>query len=285
MPRGQELLNATRLILVISLSAMVLVGCQGNRNRAELAYVARPVETLYNNAFRELERRRFTQAAALFDEVERQHPFSEWARRSMLMAAFAHYQAGRYEQAIANAMRFISLHPGSSSAPYAYYLIAICHYDRIYDVGRDQSTTLAAYDALRQVVQRFPDSPYARDARLKIDMTRDHLAGKDMDVGRWYLRNGFHLAAIGRFQNVIREYGTTSHVPEALHRLVEAYVAMGVAEEARQVAAVLGHNFPGSAWYQDSYSLLTSRGIDVPGEGIEESDPGLLRRAMSRIFG
>ncbi|MGY6662508.1 MAG: outer membrane protein assembly factor BamD [Glycocaulis sp.] len=285
MPRGQELLNATRLILIISLSALVLAGCQGNRNRAELAYVARPVETLYNNAFRELERRRYTQAAALFDEVERQHPFSEWARRSMLMAAFANYQATRYEQAIANAERFIALHPGSSSAPYAYYLIAISHYERIYDVGRDQSTTQAAYDALQQVVRRFPDSPYARDARLKIDMTRDHLAGKDMDVGRWYLRNGFHLAAIGRFQNVIREYGTTSHVPEALHRLVEAYVAMGVAEEARQVAAVLGHNFPGSAWYQDSYTLLTSRGIDVPGEGIEESDPGLLRRAMSRIFG
>ncbi|WP_127565628.1 outer membrane protein assembly factor BamD [Glycocaulis alkaliphilus] len=285
MPRGQELLNATRLILIISLSALVLAGCQGNRNRAELAYVARPVETLYNNAFRELERRRYTQAAALFDEVERQHPFSEWARRSMLMAAFANYQATRYEQAIANAERFIALHPGSSSAPYAYYLIAISHYERIYDVGRDQSTTQAAYDALQQVVRRFPDSPYARDARLKIDMTRDHLAGKDMDVGRWYLRNGFHLAAIGRFQNVVREYGTTSHVPEALHRLVEAYVAMGVAEEARQVAAVLGHNFPGSAWYQDSYTLLTSRGIDVPGEGIEESDPGLLRRAMSRIFG
>ncbi|HCY55411.1 MAG TPA: outer membrane protein assembly factor BamD [Oceanicaulis sp.] len=285
MPRGQELLNATRLILVISLSALVLAGCQGNRNRAELAYVARPVETLYNNAFRELERRRYTQAATLFDEVERQHPFSEWARRSILMAAFANYQAGRYEQAIANAERFIALHPGSSSAPYAYYLIAISHYERIYDVGRDQSTTQAAYDALQQVVRRFPDSPYARDARLKIDMTRDHLAGKDMDVGRWYLRNGFHLAAIGRFQNVIREYGTTSHVPEALHRLVEAYVAMGVAEEARQVAAVLGHNFPGSAWYQDSYTLLTSRGIDVPGEGVEESDPGLLRRAMSRIFG
>nr|WP_217980010.1 outer membrane protein assembly factor BamD [Glycocaulis albus] len=278
-------MNATRLILVISLSALVLAGCQGNRNRAELAYVARPVETLYNNAFRELERRRYTQAATLFDEVERQHPFSEWARRSILMAAFANYQAGRYEQAIANAERFIALHPGSSSAPYAYYLIAISHYERIYDVGRDQSTTQAAYDALQQVVRRFPDSPYARDARLKIDMTRDHLAGKDMDVGRWYLRNGFHLAAIGRFQNVIREYGTTSHVPEALHRLVEAYVAMGVAEEARQVAAVLGHNFPGSAWYQDSYTLLTSRGIDVPGEGVEESDPGLLRRAMSRIFG
>lgn len=278
-------MNATRLIVFISLAVLVLTGCQGNRNRAELAYVARPVETLYNNAFNELERRRYRQAAELFDEVERQHPFSEWARRSMLMAAFANYQATRYEDAIASAQRFIALHPGSSSAPYAYYLIAISYYERIYDVGRDQSTTQQALDALQQVVQRYPNSPYARDARLKIDMTRDHLAGKDMDVGRWYLRNGFHLAAIGRFQNVIREYGTTSHVPEALHRLVEAYVAMGVSEEARQHAAVLGYNFPGSEWYRDSYDLLTSRGIDVPGEGLEETDPGLLRRAMSRIFG
>lgn len=278
------MLTAVRFIIIAFVAAALLAGC-GNRRQAELAYVARPVEQLYNEAFRQMERRRYTEAAQLFDEVERQHPFSEWARRSMLMGAFANYQSNRYEQAISTAQRFISLHPGSSSAPYAYYLIAICYYERIYDVGRDQSTTQQALEALQQVVQRFPDSPYARDARLKIDMTRDHLAGKDMDVGRWYLRNGFHLAAIGRFQNVIREYGTTSHVPEALHRMVEAYVAMGVAEEARQHAAVLGYNFPGSDWYQDSYNLLTSRGIDVPGEGLEERDPGLLRRAMARIFG
>ncbi len=277
-------MTAVRLMIIAFVAVALLAGC-GTRRQAELAYVARPVEQLYNEAFRQMERRRYTEAAQLFDEVERQHPFSEWARRSMLMAAFANYQANRYEQAIATAQRFISLHPGSSSAPYAYYLIAICHYERIYDVGRDQSTTQQALQALQQVVERYPNSPYARDARLKIDMTRDHLAGKDMDVGRWYLRNGFHLAAIGRFQNVIREYGTTSHVPEALHRMVEAYVAMGVAEEARQHAAVLGYNFPGSDWYQDSYNLLTSRGIDVPGEGIEERDPSLLRRAMSRIFG
>lgn len=266
-------------------AAAALSACAGRDRERELAYVARPVEQLYSEAFTQMERRRYDQAVAYFDEVERQHPFSEWARRAILMGAFANYQAQQYDQAIAGAERFVALHPGSSSAPYAYYLIAISHYEQIYDVGRDQATTERASDALQQVVSRYPDSPYARDARLKIDMTRDHLAGKDMDVGRWYLRNGFHLAAILRFQNVIDEYETTSHVPEALHRLVEANVALGISEEARRNAAVLGHNFPGSDWYEDSYDLLTSRGIDVPGEGIEESEPPLLRRAADRIFG
>ncbi|WP_375283886.1 outer membrane protein assembly factor BamD, partial [Marinicauda pacifica] len=133
--------------------------------------------------------------------------------------------------------------------------------------------------------RRYPDSPYAMDARVKIDMTRDHLAGKEMSVGRWYMRSGYYLAAINRYQNVLRDYPTTSHVPEALHRLVESYVALGVDTEARQVAAVLGYNYPGSDWYQNSYDLLTSRGIAIEGEGLEEQDPSLIRRAMDRIFG
>ncbi|MCC5995241.1 MAG: outer membrane protein assembly factor BamD [Oceanicaulis sp.] len=274
---------ALRLI-ALAAAALVLTSCAG-RERNQLAYVERPVEQLYNEGFRQLERRNFDRAAAFFDEVERQHPFSEWARRSILMAAYSHYRANRYEQAIGNARRFIALHPGSSSAPYAYYLIAISHYERIMDVGRDQSTTQNALDALEQVVRRYPDSPYARDARVKIDMTRDHLAGKEMAVGRWYLRNGFYLAASNRFQNVIRDYQTTSHTPEALHRLVEVYVALGVDDEARMVAAVLGHNFPGSPWYADSFRLMTSRGIDLPGAERPDEDPGLMRRALGRIFG
>jgi outer membrane protein assembly factor BamD len=275
--------HALRLI-ALAAAALVLASCAG-RETTRLAYVERPVEQLYNEGFRQLERRNFDRAAAFFDEVERQHPFSEWARRSILMGAYAHYRANRYEQAIASARRFIALHPGSSSAPYAYYLIAISHYERIMDVGRDQSTTQTALDALQQVVSRYPDSPYARDARVKIDMTRDHLAGREMSVGRWYLRNGFYLAASNRFQNVIRDYQTTNHTPEALHRLVEVYVALGVDDEARMVAAVLGHNFPGSQWYGDSYRLLTSRGIEMEGLARAEEDPSLLRRALGRIFG
>ena len=266
------------------LAALALSACAGDR-RTELAYQERPVEALYNQGFEQLQRRNYTEAAAFFDEVERQHPFSEWARRSMLMAAFANYEANRYSEAISDAERFIALHPGNASAPYAYYLIAISHYEQIFDVGRDQSNTARAFDALQQVVRRFPDTAYARDARLKIDMTRDHLAGKEMDVGRWYLRKGYFLAAINRFQNVIEDYQTTSHTPEALHRIVEAYVALGVDNEAIQVASVLGYNFPGSPWYSDSYRLLTSRGIDLPDQRIEEEAPSLWRRAVDRVFG
>ncbi|MCR9130531.1 MAG: outer membrane protein assembly factor BamD [Alphaproteobacteria bacterium] len=264
--------------------ASVLAACGAN-DREQLAYVETPVERLYNLGFDALERRRFDEAAAYFDEVERQHPFSEWARRSMLMAAYANYEAQLYSEAISDAERFIALHPGSSSAPYAYYLIAISHYEQIYDVGRDQSTTRNALQALEQVVNRFPETPYAQDARLKMDMTRDHLAGKEMSVGRWYLRNGYYLASINRFQNVIRDYQTTSHTPEALHRMVEAYVALGVDEEARQIASVLGYNFPGSQWYSDTYDLMTERGVALPGAEDMERDPTLLRRALDRIFG
>lgn len=268
----------------LSLLALTVAAC-GSRQDAQLAYVETPVEALYNTGFEQLERNRYNEAAAFFDEVERQHPFSEWARRSMLMAAYANYEARLYSEAISDAERFIALHPGSASAPYAYYLIAICHYEQIYDVGRDQSTTQQAMEALQQVVRRYPETPYARDARLKLDMTRDHLAGKEMSVGRWYLRNGYYLAAINRFQTVIRDYETTSHTPEALHRLVETYVALGIDEEARQVASVLGYNFPGSEWYQDTYTLMTERGVALPDAVDIERDPTILRRALDRIFG
>ncbi len=278
-------MSFVRSAVLAILAAGLLAACGGNDRRSQLAYEERPVETLYTLAFEQLQRRDYQRAAALFDEVERQHPFSEWARRSMLMAAFANYEANRYGEAISDAERFIALHPGNDSAPYAYYLIAISHYEQIYDVGRDQSNTRQALNSLQQVVRRFPDTPYAKDARLKIDMTRDHLAGKEMAVGRWYLRNGYFLAAINRFQTVIAEYETTSHTPEALHRLVESYVSLGVDAEAVQVASVLGFNFPGSNWYEDSYDLLTARGIDLPDQRIEEEDPGVLRRAMDRIFG
>ncbi len=270
-------------LLVPLAAAAVLAACQSGPD-ASVAYVERPAESIYGEAFRSLDQGDYTIAAAQFDEVERQHPYSEWARRSMMMAAFANYQANNYEEAISDSQRFISLHPGNRNTAYAYYLIAICYFEQIMDVGRDQQVTQQALDALEQVVRRFPDSRYATDARLKIDMTHDHLAGKEMEIGRWYLRRNFHLAAINRFQNVLRDYGTTSHVPEALHRLVEANVALGIDGEARQVAAVLGHNFPGSEWYEDSYALLTREGIAIE-DAVEQDDPSYIQRAMRRIFG
>lgn len=251
-------------IVVLLTAAAALSACAGDRE--ELEYVERPVEPIYLAAYDELQDDNYQLAAALFEEVERQHPYSEWARRAMLMSAYANYADNEYDAAIEDAQRFLSLHPGNEAAPYAYYLIAQSHFERISDVGRDQAQTLQALDAWRQVVRRFPESDYARDARLKIDMSLDQLAGKEMDVGRWYLRNGHTLAAIGRFKTVVDSYQTTSHAEEALHRLVEAYVQLGVMEEATQIASVLGHNYPGGRWYQDSYDLLQRAGARTPNQ-------------------
>ncbi len=231
-----------------------------------------------------MDTKRWDDAILFFDEVERQHPFSRWARRSMLMSAFAHYQSGDYDEAIAGAHRFISLHPGSDSTPYAYYLIAICHYEQIFDVGRDQGTTVKAEAALQQVVRRYPDSDYARDARLKLELTHDHLAGKEMDVGRYYLRAGQQLAAIGRFKNVVKKYDTTSQVEEALHRLVEAYVSLGLISEAKQVGSVLGYNYPGGDWYFESYNLLSKYGVNLDEELKVKRKRGYWRRLTERLF-
>lgn len=263
-------------------AAGALSACASDRGEEQLAYIERPVETLYLDAFDTLEDRRFDDAAAKFDEVERQHPYSAWARRAMLMAAYANYASNNYDAAIEDARRYISLHPGSRSAEYAYYLIAQCYFEQILDVGRDQANTQRAQDALQQVVQRYPDSDYARDAQLKIDMTRDQLAGKEMEVGRFYLRAGHNLAAIGRFQNVVRDFDTTSHTPEALHRLVEAYLRMGLVDEATRIGSVLGYNYPGSEWYEDSYELLTDRGADM--EAPEEGRGNFFSRTFGRIF-
>ncbi len=251
------------LLLVLLVSALVS-GCAGRTpgvglfggGKRELAYVARDVETLYTIAKETLDRRQYRTAALMFDEVERQHPYSVWARRAQLMSAFSYYAARQYSEAILAAQRFLTLHPGNKDAPYAYYIIAMSYYEQIADVSRDQKVTAQARDALTELVRRFPDSPYARDARLKLDLVNDHLAGKEMAIGRFYANSRQWIAAIRRFQNVIDNYQTTSHVPEALHRLTEAYLALGIPEEARRAAAVLGANFPGSRWYERAYALL-----------------------------
>jgi outer membrane protein assembly factor BamD len=248
---------------LLGASVLSLAGCAGHRSDRDdednANYVERPVEQIYDDAFQKLQMKRYTEAAKGFELVEQQHPYSIWARRAELMAAFSYYEANKYDDADDALDRFISLHPGSEEAPYAYYLKAICYYEQISDVGRDQETTLQALDALQEVVRRFPDTEYARDAQLKVDLTRDHLAGKEMYVGRYYLDHGQYVAAIGRFKNVIETYQTTSHVPEALERLTEAYYALGLDDEAQASAAVLGYNFPDSPWYKDAYALLVER--------------------------
>ena len=225
----------------------------------ESSYVERPPEQLYNEAMDLLEARRFEQAALAFDEVERQHPYSLWATESQLMAAFANYSENKYDEAVIAARRFIQLHPGHPDVAYAYYLIGVSYYEQISDVGRDQGATQQALAAFDELVRRFPDTDYARDARQKIVFTRDHLAGKEMEVGRYYLQHKQYIAAIGRFRAVVERYTRTTHVPEALHRLVESYLALGMIEEAQRTAAVLGYNFPNSEWYSDTFQLMGER--------------------------
>lgn len=214
------------------------------------------VEQLYNEAADLLDQEKYTQAALKFDDVERQFPYSKWATKAQLMSAYAAYKADEYDGAIFAINRFIELHPGHQDIDYAYYLRALAFYEQISDVARDQEMTQAALNGFDAVIKRFPDSKYTRDSKLKRDLTLDHLAGKEMEIGRYYLNRNQMNAAINRFRTVIEKYQTTTHVPEALHRLVEAYFTLGLVSEAQRIAAVLGHNYPGSKWYQDSYKLF-----------------------------
>ena len=240
-------------IIAICGMAILLAACSSN-DAPE--YVERPVSELYNSAQDLLDAKEYQQAADAFDEVERQHPYSVWATKATLMSAYAYYQDNKYDDAISAIDRFISLHPANPDVPYAYYLKALSYYEQISDVGRDQQMTQDAMQALDDIIRRFPDSKYARDAKLKKDLTVDHLAGKEMSVGRYYQDRQEFLAAINRFKSVLDKYQTTTHVPEALARLTECYLALGLEGEAKRTASVLGHNFPGSEYYSDSYALL-----------------------------
>ena len=233
-----------------------LSACAGSGEGKDVAYVARDVESLYAEAQKRLDKGNTLQAAALFDEVERQHPYSPWARRAQLMSAFSYYIARDYNKAIQNSQRFLSIHPGNKDAPYAYYLIGLSYYEQISDVTRDQKITEQAKNALGEVIRRYPDSRYAADARLKVDLVQDHLAGKEMEIGRFYERSSNWLAASIRFREVTEKFQTTSHTPEALYRLTECYLALGIPEEAKKSAAVLGANYPGSKWYDRAYDLM-----------------------------
>ncbi|CAO3373332.1 outer membrane protein assembly factor BamD [Azospirillum argentinense] len=267
----------SRLPLAALLLASALSACSSTK--PEDQYVERPAEQIYQEADAAMREDRFKVAAKLYDEVERQHPYSEWAGKAQIMAAYAHYQDLKYDDAILALDRYIQLHPGSPDVSYAYYMRALSYYEQITDVRRDQRMTRLALDALSEVVRRFPDSQYARDAKIKIDLTNDHLAGKEMEVGRFYLKQGQYTAAIGRFRTVIENFQTTSHVPEALHRLVECYLALGITDEAKTAAAVLGHNFPGSEWYTDSYALLVDANVRP-----ERNEKSWISRAWSSLF-
>ncbi|MGH1455865.1 MAG: outer membrane protein assembly factor BamD [Alphaproteobacteria bacterium] len=266
MRLNKPLLTALLLCGLVSLSA-----CSGN-DKKEPAVESASVETLYERATTAMNEERYVEATKYFEEVERQHPYSSWATRAQLMAAYSSYLDQRYDEAVLALDRYIQLHPGASDVDYAYYLKSLSFYEQISDVRRDQDMTVEAVKSLNALINRFPDSQYTRDAMLKRDLTFDHLAGKEMEIGRYYLNRGHVNAAINRFRSVVANFQTTSHVAEALHRLVEAYMTIGLKREAMQVAAVLGHNYPGSTWYERSYALLddTQRQQIIDDRGIVE---------------
>ncbi len=268
-----------RVLHVLSLFTILgaVVACSSTEDPDNVPEA--PVETLYNRAAAALDAKNYQEATKYFEEVERQHPYSDWATQAQLMAAYSSYQGQNYDEAIIALDRFIELHPGNKDVDYAYYLKSLCYYEQISDVRRDQDMTAQAVEALAALKSRFPDSRYARDANLKIDLTNDHLAGKEMEIGRYYLNRGETNAAINRFRTVIQKYQTTSHTAEALHRLVEGYLTLGLTEEATKVAAVLGYNYPGSEWYKRSFELLDpaqrQRIID---------DRGMIDRTIDTVF-
>jgi outer membrane protein assembly factor BamD len=222
-----------------------------------------PADRLYNEGVYLLnEKKSYRDAAKKFEEVDRQHPYSEWARKSLLMSSYAFYEAGAYEEAINAAKRYLALHPGSPDAAYAQYLVAVSYFDQIPDVTRDQTRTERAISALEEVGRKYPNSEYAGQAQRKIEVARDQLAAKEMNVARYYMQKKNFIGAINRFKVVVTQYQTTRHVEEALMRLAEAYMALGVAPEAQTAAAVLGHNFPDSPWYKDAYRLVKDGGLE-----------------------
>lgn len=263
MARGRRAANlAAGLVLAATLAA-----CGGNRQR-EVPIEDLSAEQIYQKAEFELESNgEPEEAARLFSEVERLYPYSEWAKRALIMQAFAFHSDRDYENSRAAAQRYIDFYPAEEDAAYAQYLLALSYYDQIDDIGRDQGLTFQALQALRVVIEQYPDSEYARSAMLKFDLAFDHLAAKEMEIGRYYLKRGHYPAAINRFRVVVEQFQTTTHTPEALHRLVESYLSLGLTDEAQTAGAILGHNFQSTEWYQDSYKLLTGRGLSMEAKG------------------
>lgn len=272
--------SLTKLLAV----AVLLSGCSlfANDDEEEQTLEDLSAREIFQQAQDHLDDGDGAQAAETFDEVERLYPFSQLAKRAVIMSAFSSYEVGEYAKARASATRYLDLYPSDTDAPYAQYLIGLTYYDNIVDTGRDQGTTRDALTELQKVVRRYPESDFARDAQLKIDLTNDHLAAKEMEVGRYYLKRGHYTAALNRFRVVVERYQTTNQTPEALHRIVESNLALGLEQEAIDAAAVLGHNFAGSDWYANSYELLTGRNV-LPPEALEDED-GFFSRVYRRVI-
>jgi outer membrane protein assembly factor BamD len=275
--RGPRALAAC---LALALFTAPMMGCT-LFHKDEDSVPDTPADKLYNEGLFLLnDKSDYKEAAKKFDEVDRQNPYSDWARKAVLMSAYAYYQSGQYDECINAAKRYITLHPGSPDAAYAQYLIGSSYYDQILDVTRDQERADKAITAFQEVVHKYPDSQYAVAAKRKIEMARDQLAGKEMEVGRFYLSRRDFSGAINRFKVVVTQYQTTREVEEALERLTEAYVALGIVDEAQTAAAVLGHNFPDSPWYKDAYKLVKGAGVEP-----NENKDSWISRSFKKIGG
>ncbi|WP_406600809.1 outer membrane protein assembly factor BamD [Microvirga rosea] len=227
-----------------------------------------PAEQLYNDGLARIQKKDYEGAAKKFSSLDKQYPYSEWSRKGLIMEAYANYEGGLYDESITAAKRYLQLHPSTADAAYAQYLLASSYYDQIPDITRDQEKSERALLALQELIQRYPSSEYVADAKKKIQVASDQLAGKEVEIGRFYLQKRNYSGAINRFRNVVARYQTTRHVEEALERLAEAYMAMGIVDEAQTAAAVLGHNFPDSPWYKDAFALLAKGGVE-PRENSE----------------
>jgi outer membrane protein assembly factor BamD len=248
------------VVLATLVAVFGLAGCSSDEPLEP--FVEIPAEQSYNEGIAYLQNGDYRNATEKFDEVDAQHPYSEWARKSLIMTAYTNYTRGNYEDAVTSGRRYVTLYPGSPDAAYAQFIIGQSYFNQIPDITRDQEMTQKAMDAMSELVQRYPESPYAAEGQKKLDMTRDQIAGKEMEIGRYYLTRRQYIGAINRFKSVVTNYQTTRHVEEALQRLTEAYYSLGIVDEAQTAAAVLGHNYPDSRWYKDAYELLASQGLE-----------------------
>ncbi|MEJ6398442.1 outer membrane protein assembly factor BamD [Yoonia sp. 208BN28-4] len=254
-------------VLVAAVSLMTLVACGGFDPRAEGALEAYTAQQIFERGELELETGDPDDAAFYFGEIERLYPYSEYAKRALIMQAFAYHRDKNYPNSRASAQRYLDFYPAEEDAAYAQYLLALSYYDQIDDIGRDQGLTFQALQALRAVIENYPETDYARSSILKFDLAFDHLAAKEMEIGRYYLKRGFYAAAVNRFRIVVEDFQTTTHTAEALHRLVEAYLSLGLTDEAQTAGAILGYNYQSTEWYQDSFALLTGRGLEARSAG------------------
>lgn len=241
----------------------ILTSCGSSKDEK---FEERSPDDLYTRADKLLEKGENKKAAVAFEEVVRQHPYSKWATSAQIMAAYAYYKGQAFEDSLANIDTFLQMHPSSEYVPYAYFLKGLCHYVQVSDTERDQSSTEHALSIFLELIKRFPKSPYAKDARFKIDLLRDYIAGKNMEIGRFYLSQKQYVAALNRFQTTVKRFEGTTHIPEALYRLVETYLILGIIPEAQRTARVLGHNYPDNSWYKEAYNLLASKNL-LPQEG------------------